>query len=191
MIVLTAVVAAVLAASPVAEEPHSITITNVTLSANGVGVMWTSDVPPPYRAAVHVPRAARLGLGTPVEYVDTDDTSAVIPVDIGHASVFVQVYKPDDPTVCAREQKRMIRTVWELYKRREAASPMTTITDVKACGSQPGVTNASQAVLIKCGFKSPDGSETLWRDAKSWDAVEIMTPTEDGVPYAAYEKESR
>lgn len=110
-----------------ADEPRGIMVTNVTLGADYVDVAWTADVPPPYRAAIHVPRASRLGTGTPVEYVDTDALAARIPMDTGPAAVFVRV----ESAAGLRADRKMVRAEWELYCRREAQRPMKTVTDVK------------------------------------------------------------
>lgn len=130
-----ALLSLLVASSAAAVDSRGIIITNVMFRPEGVYVAWAADANPPYRAAIHVPRASWTRRDTPVEYVDTDATSALIPIESFAPPVFVQVYKPDDPRVCQPGARRMLRADWELYLDNEDSSRTVTVADTRVLPS--------------------------------------------------------
>lgn len=109
--VLSAVVAAVVSSATVAAQPtqrelpwigapKGICITNVAANSDGLFVQFVTDLPPPYRVGIHVPQELGLARTWPVDYADVTGCSVYIPGKFLDDNLFVQVYKPGDPSVC-------------------------------------------------------------------------------------------
>lgn len=158
-----ALLSLLVASSAVAGGTRGILITNVTFTSEGVHVAWATDMKPPYRAAVHVPRAALFRRDSPVEYVDTDSTSAVIPVDDCTPAVFVQVYKPDDPAVCSEDMRRMLKADWYRYLEREDRRKTVSVADVRV----PPQYDARGFVLCD-GLPGPVSLDATTGPAAAW-----------------------
>ena len=108
-------------------SPMGICITNITCTSGGLAVDWVTDLPPPYRAAVHIPAEVGLSRAWPVEYVDTDQCHAVVTGKFYDVAVFVQVYQPND-RLCPPTHTRKMRPMECMsYVSRVQRTPVRSV----------------------------------------------------------------
>ena len=127
----------VLAAGLAHAAQMGICITNITCTADGLAVDWVTDLPPPYRAAVHIPAEVGLIRAWPVEYVDTDQCHAVITGKFYDVAVFVQVYQPNDRLCPPMRTRKMRPMEWTSYVSRVHRTPVRSVVGTQRWSDCP------------------------------------------------------
>ena len=169
-------------------DPSCIRIESVEYANGGLNVSFSTALEPPYRVGVHRPDEFNLIRSNPVAYADVDGKTAFVAGDFQNVPLFVQVYKKSPVLTPDRFTKKMGESAWKCYVLREKRNPTKTITDVEVRCTPYVVTNISQAVLIRGGWKSlpTNGS---WPKSADWYGEPIMVPCTNLVPYVIYTAE--